>query len=73
MNSEIDAGNILHVYKISIGSLLELDYIVDNALRAKALFQFLNGNVKSLSPIKNTEGAMFYVAHPHIRQIARNI
>ena len=73
MNSEIDAGNILHVYKISISSLLELDYIVDNALRAKALFQFLNGNVKSLSPIKNTEGAMFYVAHPHIRQIARNI
>ena len=69
LSDKLDAGKVLNVYFEKITKLIELDFHLDNALRAKVVFDYLSSS-RSVKSTETLGGRMYYVAHPVIRKLA---
>ncbi len=69
LNENIDEGNIILIdnYKLNSGS--DIDYVIDNCIRAKSLIRFLK--LKKYKSVKQKkEGKTFYIIHPVLKHIS---
>ena len=73
---EIDAGPILHRKKFNLTSPVDLDYILDPAIRTATLLEFFQNNsgknIKALEISKNefAEENTFYIIHPLLKHLS---